>query len=202
MHCPYFPENKQEYWWTYVSDRKNKQLVTAPYLVTNLVRQEECQLQFTAPRKPGHYKFTVCLRADSFIGFDQMREIKVSSSVTVRIPVCSKSVNSYAKNFYIFRSLTSKRPNTSKNIRNGTSLTKKRKKKSNLKNLNMPLMMMWTLMKTTMKMMIKRKLIIYCYCLYLCIINKLESKYEFRLGRINIYQYIGFDLKCHLEIYL
>lgn len=77
VHCPYFPEVKQEYWWTYVSDRKNKQLVTAPYLVTNLIRQEECQLQFTAPRKPGHYKFTVCLRSDSFIGFDQMREIKV-----------------------------------------------------------------------------------------------------------------------------
>jgi translocation protein SEC63 len=77
VHCPYFPEVKNEYWWTYVSDRKNKQLVTAPFFVTNLVRQEECQLQFTAPRKPGHYKFTVCLRSDSFLGFDQMRDIKL-----------------------------------------------------------------------------------------------------------------------------
>ncbi|CAL8086529.1 unnamed protein product [Orchesella dallaii] len=85
VHCPYFPEVKQEYWWTYVSDRKNKQLVTAPYLVTNLVRVEECQLQFTAPRKPGHYKFTVCLRSDSFLGFDQLREIKLDVQEAKRI---------------------------------------------------------------------------------------------------------------------
>jgi len=77
VHCPYFPEVKQEYWWTYVSDRKHKQLVTAPYLVTNLITVEECQLQFTAPRKTGHYKFTVCLRSDSYLGFDQLREIKL-----------------------------------------------------------------------------------------------------------------------------
>jgi len=77
VHCPYFPDVKQEYWWTYVCDRKNKQLLTAPYLVTDLIDVQECELQFTAPRKPGHYTFTVCLRADSYLGFDQLREIKL-----------------------------------------------------------------------------------------------------------------------------
>jgi translocation protein SEC63 len=77
VHCPYFPDVKQEYWWTYVCDKKTKSLVTAPYLITNLVTREESQLQFTAPRKPGRCQFTVCLRSDSYIGFDQFRDIKL-----------------------------------------------------------------------------------------------------------------------------
>lgn len=63
VHCPYYPEEKQEYWWTYICDRKSRTLLTAPYHVTNLVEREEIQLKFTAPRWPGVYTFTVCLRS-------------------------------------------------------------------------------------------------------------------------------------------
>lgn len=63
VHCPYFPEDKQEYWWTYICDRKSRTLLTAPYHVTNLVEREEVQLKFTAPRWPGVYSFSVCLRS-------------------------------------------------------------------------------------------------------------------------------------------
>lgn len=63
VHCPYFPEDKQEYWWTYICDRKSRTLLTAPYHVTNLVDREEVQLKFTAPRWPGVYTFAVCLRS-------------------------------------------------------------------------------------------------------------------------------------------
>lgn len=63
VHCPYFPEDKQEYWWTYICDRKSRTLLTAPYHVTNLVDREEVQLKFTAPRWPGIYSFSVCLRS-------------------------------------------------------------------------------------------------------------------------------------------
>lgn len=63
VHCPYFPEDKQEYWWTYICDRKSRTLLTAPYHVTNLVDREEVQLKFTAPRWPGVYTFSVCLRS-------------------------------------------------------------------------------------------------------------------------------------------
>ena len=63
VHCPYFPEEKQEYWWTYICDRKSRSLLTAPYHVTSLVDKEEIQLKFTAPRWPGLYTFTVCLRS-------------------------------------------------------------------------------------------------------------------------------------------
>ncbi|XP_018330466.1 translocation protein SEC63 homolog [Agrilus planipennis] len=77
VHCPYFPQEKQEYWWTYICDRKSHSLLTAPYHVTNLVDREDCQLKFTAPIWPGVYTFTVCLRSDSYIGFDQQKDIKL-----------------------------------------------------------------------------------------------------------------------------
>ncbi|CAD7004635.1 translocation protein SEC63 homolog [Ceratitis capitata] len=77
VHCPYFPEEKQEYWWTYICDRKSRSLLTAPYHVTSLVDKEEIQLKFTAPRWPGLYTFTVCLRSDSYLGMDQQQELKL-----------------------------------------------------------------------------------------------------------------------------
>lgn len=69
---------KQEYWWVYVSDRKSRTLLTAPYHVTALVHEETVQLKFTAPKWPGLYTFAVCLRSDSYLGADQMHDIKVN----------------------------------------------------------------------------------------------------------------------------
>lgn len=36
-----------------------------------------CFLQFTAPRWKGVYTFTVWLRSDSYVGFDQQKDIKL-----------------------------------------------------------------------------------------------------------------------------
>ncbi|XP_066255294.1 translocation protein SEC63 homolog [Euwallacea similis] len=77
VHCPYFPHDKQEYWWTYICDRKSRTLLTAPYHVTGLVQNETVHLKFTAPIWPGVYSFTVCLRSDSYIGFDQQKDFKL-----------------------------------------------------------------------------------------------------------------------------
>lgn len=63
VHSPYFPEDKQEYWWTYICDRKSRTMLTAPHHVTSLVDFEEIQLKFTAPRWTGLYTFAVCLRS-------------------------------------------------------------------------------------------------------------------------------------------
>ena len=43
-------------------------MITPPYHLTNLVNNEEVELKFTAPGKPGHYNFTVCVRSDSYLG--------------------------------------------------------------------------------------------------------------------------------------
>ncbi|XP_063220151.1 translocation protein SEC63 homolog [Bacillus rossius redtenbacheri] len=87
VHCPYFPEDKQEYWWVYVSDRKSHTLLTAPYHLTALVDKEEVQLKFTAPRWPNLYTFTVCLRSDSYLGFDQTHDIKLDVKEAPEVPV-------------------------------------------------------------------------------------------------------------------
>ncbi|CAG0898243.1 unnamed protein product, partial [Cyprideis torosa] len=59
VHAPYFPEEKQEYWWVYICDRKTHLLVTPPFHVTNLIEEEEVQLKFTAPPKPGVYTYSL-----------------------------------------------------------------------------------------------------------------------------------------------
>ncbi|GJQ67590.1 hypothetical protein Trydic_g8396 [Trypoxylus dichotomus] len=77
VHCPFYPYDKQEYWWIYVCDRKSKTLMTSPYHLTSLVDREECQLKFTAPNWKGTYTLTVCLRSDSYLGFHQQKDIKL-----------------------------------------------------------------------------------------------------------------------------
>ncbi|EFA04351.2 translocation protein SEC63 homolog [Tribolium castaneum] len=77
VHSPYFPNDKQEYWWTYICDRKSRTLLTVPHYVTSLIDQEVVHLKFTAPNWVGVYTFTVCLRSDSYIGFDQQKDIKL-----------------------------------------------------------------------------------------------------------------------------
>jgi len=77
VHCPYFTEDKQEFWWVYISDRKAHALITPPYHLTNLQQAEEVELKFTAPGKPGHYNFTVCVRSDAYMGCDLLEDIKL-----------------------------------------------------------------------------------------------------------------------------
>jgi translocation protein SEC63 len=77
VHCPYFPDDKQEYWWIYLSDKKRHALISAPYLMTNLVDKEEVELKFTAPQKPGQYTYSVIVRSDSYVDFDISKTIKV-----------------------------------------------------------------------------------------------------------------------------
>merc|ERR1711915_1045880 len=77
VHCPYYTDDKQEFWWVYISDRKTHSLITPPYHLTSLVSEEEVELKFTAPSKEGIYNFTVCVRSDSYLGVDLPEDIKL-----------------------------------------------------------------------------------------------------------------------------
>merc|ERR1719418_169575 len=77
VHCPYYTDDKQEFWWVYISDRKTHSLITPPYHLTSLVTEEEVELKFTAPNKEGVYNFTVCVRSDSYLGVDLLEDIKL-----------------------------------------------------------------------------------------------------------------------------
>lgn len=54
--------------------------------ITNLVDQEEVQLKFTAPQRPGIYTYQVCLRSDSYLGLDQTQDIKLDVKEAREIP--------------------------------------------------------------------------------------------------------------------
>ncbi|CAK1604071.1 unnamed protein product [Parnassius mnemosyne] len=86
VHCPYFPQEKQEYWWCYICDRKSRTLLTAPAHVTALTEAHELQLRFTAPRWPGLYTLACCLRSDSYIGMDQQQDMKLDVKEAAAVP--------------------------------------------------------------------------------------------------------------------
>lgn len=81
VHSPYFPEDKQEHWWIYITERKKTlSLITVPYFMTNLVEKEDVELKFTAPMRPGSYQYTVNVRCDSYVDLDCDKQIKVTFS--------------------------------------------------------------------------------------------------------------------------
>lgn len=80
VHCPYFPDDKQEFWWVYVVDRKRFSLVTAPLLVTSLIDKEEIELKFTAPHRPGVYTYTIVVRSDSYVDCTVQKAARVSNN--------------------------------------------------------------------------------------------------------------------------
>ncbi|XP_003373576.1 putative Sec63 domain protein [Trichinella spiralis] len=76
VHCPYFCDEKYEWWWIFVCDRKRRLLVAPPIHVTTLVNEEEIEIKFPAPIKPGQYVYQVCLRSDSYVDFCQFKDVK------------------------------------------------------------------------------------------------------------------------------
>lgn len=86
VHAPFYPTDKQEQWWIYLTTDKKKaggataepaKLVTLPFLMTNLLETEEFELRFTAPTKPGVYNYTVNIRSDSYAEIDYFSPIKL-----------------------------------------------------------------------------------------------------------------------------
>ncbi|MEE6475973.1 hypothetical protein FKM82_010921 [Ascaphus truei] len=86
VYSLYFPEEKQEWWWIYIADRKDQMLVSMPYHVCTLKDREEVELKFPAPNKPGNYQYTVFLRSDSYMGLDQIKPLKLEVHEAKPIP--------------------------------------------------------------------------------------------------------------------
>ncbi|XP_077409033.1 translocation protein SEC63 homolog isoform X2 [Vanacampus margaritifer] len=73
----YYPEEKQEWWWLYIADRRDQTLVSMPYHVCTLKDTEEVELKFPAPSKTGNYQYSVIMRSDSYLGLDQIKPLKL-----------------------------------------------------------------------------------------------------------------------------
>ncbi|KAK4324264.1 hypothetical protein Pmani_005104 [Petrolisthes manimaculis] len=76
VHCPYYPGDKHEYWWLYVCERTTQKLISSPYHITNLMEYGEYKIEFTAPNHIGVYVYQICLRSDSYLGVDQIADLK------------------------------------------------------------------------------------------------------------------------------
>ncbi|KAG7260469.1 hypothetical protein CRUP_011218, partial [Coryphaenoides rupestris] len=68
VYSLYYPDEKQEWWWLYIADRRDQALVSMPYHV---------ELKFPAPSKTGNYQYSVILRSDSYLGLDQIKPLKL-----------------------------------------------------------------------------------------------------------------------------
>uniref|UniRef100_A0AAQ4PL10 Translocation protein SEC63 homolog n=1 Tax=Gasterosteus aculeatus aculeatus TaxID=481459 RepID=A0AAQ4PL10_GASAC len=77
VYSLYFPEEKHEWWWLYIADRRDQTLVSMPYHVCTLKDTEEVELKFPAPSKTGNYQYSVILRSDSYLGLDQIKPLKL-----------------------------------------------------------------------------------------------------------------------------
>ncbi|XP_033846657.1 translocation protein SEC63 homolog isoform X1 [Periophthalmus magnuspinnatus] len=77
VYSLYFPEEKQEWWWLYIADRKDQTLVSMPFHVCTLKDTEEVELKFPAPSKTGNYQYSVILRSDSYMGLDLIKPLKL-----------------------------------------------------------------------------------------------------------------------------
>ncbi|XP_018409038.1 PREDICTED: translocation protein SEC63 homolog [Nanorana parkeri] len=86
VYSLYFPEEKQEWWWIYIADRKDQTLISMPYHICTLKDQEEVELKFPAPSKPGNYQYTMFLRSDSYMGLDQIKPLKLEVHEAKPIP--------------------------------------------------------------------------------------------------------------------
>ncbi|XP_076129514.1 translocation protein SEC63 homolog [Alosa pseudoharengus] len=77
VYSLFFPEEKQEWWWLYIADRRDQTLVSMPYHVCTLKDTEEVEMKFPAPSKTGNYQYSVILRSDSYMGLDQIKPLKL-----------------------------------------------------------------------------------------------------------------------------
>ena len=77
VHCPYFPELRQEGWWIYLVETKTQILKSAVEKVSGLKDTETVELKFTAPDQ-GNYTYTIHVRSDSYVGVDVSKEIQLA----------------------------------------------------------------------------------------------------------------------------
>lgn len=77
VHCPYFPELRQEGWWIYLVESKTQILKSPVEKVSGLKDTETVELKFTAPDQ-GNYSYTIHVRSDSYVGVDVSKEIKIT----------------------------------------------------------------------------------------------------------------------------
>lgn len=84
VYSPRCPTEKQEWWWVYMCmtspkrEKLTERLMCDPINVCNLVNEQEVDIRFPAPGRPGQYNFVVYVRSDAFIEVDVKYEFTIT----------------------------------------------------------------------------------------------------------------------------
>lgn len=86
-HAPYFPRDHSPRWHLFLGDTRQGKIAVPPFTFTTFDKPildeagkptfavQTLKMQFQAPPQPGQYKFQMQLVCDSYIGFDEKREV-------------------------------------------------------------------------------------------------------------------------------
>lgn len=77
VHAPFFPLEKQEYWWVYIISRRTMSLVTPPQYITCLKDEHQVSQKFSVEEKPGIYHYQAIVRSDSYVDSDVYHNFKI-----------------------------------------------------------------------------------------------------------------------------
>lgn len=95
VHCPWFPEPKQEWWWVFIADAKNNAMITpVPQKIQSLTDDEEVDLQFMAPPAAGTWNLTVYVVSDSYYGIDVKETFKLDVKGAIEQPNLAEQIES------------------------------------------------------------------------------------------------------------
>ncbi|KAF3831812.1 hypothetical protein GH733_000624 [Mirounga leonina] len=64
VYSLYFPEEKQEWWWLYIADRKEQTLISMPYHVCTLKDTEELEVHEAKPVPENHPQWDTAIEGD------------------------------------------------------------------------------------------------------------------------------------------
>lgn len=94
VHCPYFPEPKQEWWWVFIGESTHKIMVTGLQKIQTLTDEDEIDVQFMAPSSPGTYNLVLYVVSDSYYGIDITKNIKLEVKKGVEPPNPAEEIES------------------------------------------------------------------------------------------------------------
>ncbi|KAF1347755.1 molecular chaperone [Delphinella strobiligena] len=86
-HAPYFPRDHSPRWHLFLADSRQGKIAVPPFTFTTFDKAilddqgkptfnvQTLKMQFQAPPQPGQYKFQMQLLCDSYLGFDEKKEV-------------------------------------------------------------------------------------------------------------------------------
>eukprot|EP00729_Bicosta_minor_P002449 gene2449-33376_t len=71
VHCPLFPELKEEWWWVFMAHSNADQVLSTPICVKTLKDEESVDMMLPMPGQAGDYSIRLFVVSDSYLGIDQ-----------------------------------------------------------------------------------------------------------------------------------